>query len=213
MLFPLLVGASHKQSTSENTYIWYIYKIPIHIYQIMPVFKEAAAGQGLNWQQNKQTKKNTWKISLKNCRTLMLWDFFVHFFAQWEKKKTKKYHWCKWEIWKTGNWVVEAATATTTKSFCCRQSFTSKRGFFWKQDFYCIFFFFCHLPSVSRAYLAVCRISTCLRRPNGLWRALFQQAAESAEGSPRAPWPHADNSSAICKNLHSPARAERMRVR
>ena len=84
--FTLLFGASHKQSTSENTYIWYIYKIPIHIYQIMPVFKEAADGQGMNWQQNASKLEDNMQHLLKNCCILMLWDCFSHFFLLSEGK-------------------------------------------------------------------------------------------------------------------------------
>lgn len=109
-------GASHKQSTSENTYMWYIYKTPIHIYQIMTVFKEAADGQGLNWQPGwiygtKTGAKKSAAFVYKLLHTNALRKLFVR---QWKPQN----HWRHWKFQfeKSGKWVSEAIESALTRA-------------------------------------------------------------------------------------------------
>lgn len=72
----------------------------------MPVFKEAAAGDGLFWGQNLLHEKLGDKTQSLNIIIFLRSDFFFFFLLSWGVRQ-KKYVVMHVEIWKTGNWVQQ----------------------------------------------------------------------------------------------------------
>lgn len=148
----ILFGAANKQSTSENTYIWYIYKTPIHIYQIMPVFKEAAAGEGLNWQEN-------WKTNLQRLlESCCILRFFLTFFPR-ESKQGKNVEKERGHLKLASDFKVICKELLLHAVLLFPQRLPLKTGYFF---------------APSATLLFACRISTSLCRPWGVGLVLLQ---------------------------------------
>lgn len=145
----------------------------------MPVFEEAAAGDGLFWGQKLLHEKlgdKTQSLILFFFRS----DFFFFSISWfWLGRKIKK-KLCSDACGNLENWQLSATTITTatTKSFCCRQTFIFKGASSENRIF--LYFYFLFWSALRATRLFGCRISACLCRPRGLGERYSTEACWSA---------------------------------
>lgn len=153
----------------------------------MPVFKEAAAGDGLFWRQNLLHEKLGDADAEFECNLLLRSDFFwfcsVAFGWGVRQKKCGNLE----------NWQLSATTITTaaTKSFCCRQSFIFKGASSENRILFLFLFSFFLVcpPCHSVVWLSHLCLSLSSQRAWGalFHRGLLERVAESAFHGRRDP--------------------------